>query len=131
MNRDDVQRWLDAYVEAWQTYDPDQVATLFSAEAEYRYHPFDEEPAKGGAAIAASWVEEDRRDEPGTFDAHYEPVAVDGDIAVATGVSRYYTDATRSTLDREYGNAFLMRFDSEGRCVAFTEYYMKRAQGPG
>ena len=127
MNREEVQRWLDAYVEAWKTYDRDQVAALFSDDAEYRYDPFDHEPAIGGEAIAASWVEEDRRDKPGTFDAHYEAVAVDGDVAVATGISRYYTDETQSTLDREYGNAFVMRFDAGGRCVAFTEYYMKRA----
>ena len=126
MNKEDVQHWLDAYVEAWKTYDREQIAALFSPDAEYRYHAFDEAPAIGGEAIAASWVEEDRRDQPGTFDAHYEAVAVDGDIAVATGTSRYYTDATQSALEREYGNAFVMRFDAEGRCLAFTEYYMKR-----
>jgi len=127
MKKEDVRRWLDAYVEAWKTYDRKHIAALFSADAEYRYDPFEEEPAIGGEAIAASWVEDDRRDQPGTFDAHYEAVAVDGDVAVATGVSRYYTDETQSTLDREYGNAFVMRFDAQGRCVAFTEYYMKRA----
>lgn len=126
MQKEDVQRWLDAYVDAWKSYDPAQIAALFSADAEYRYHPFDEEPVVGAAAIAKSWVEDDPQDDPGTYDAHYTPAAVDGEIAVATGVSRYYTDATRVTLDREYHNAYFLRFDGAGKCVAFTEYYMKR-----
>ena len=36
------------------------------------------------------------RDEQGTYDASYEPVAVDGDVAVATGSSTY----TRSRAGR-------------------------------
>jgi hypothetical protein len=66
---------------------------------------------------------------PGTrrapYDAHYEPYVVDGDGAVAVGKSSYWTDATRSTLERIYYNAFLLRFDEEGRCVEFTEYFLK------
>ncbi len=30
MNRSDVARWLDAYVEAWKTYDRDRIGALFS-----------------------------------------------------------------------------------------------------
>ena len=41
MTRDDVPRWLDRYVEAWRSYDPDAIRALFSADAEYRYHPWD------------------------------------------------------------------------------------------
>ena len=42
MTRADVQRWLDRYVAAWKSYDAAEIADLFSAEAEYRYHPWDE-----------------------------------------------------------------------------------------
>ncbi|HEV8546052.1 MAG TPA: hypothetical protein VGQ64_07140, partial [Candidatus Limnocylindrales bacterium] len=65
------------------------------------------------------------RDQPGTYDAHYEPFAVDGDRAVAVGWSRYWTDATQATLDRIYHNVFLLRFDEDGRCSDFTELFMK------
>ena len=41
VNYDDVQGWLDAYVEAWRTYDPDAIGTLFAQEATYAYHPYD------------------------------------------------------------------------------------------
>jgi hypothetical protein len=124
VTKDDLARWLGRYVEAWRTYDPDAIGELFSEEAEYRYHPYDDEPVRGRAAIVASWLEEDRRDEPGTWDARYEPVAVDGDVAVATGTSTYLNDA--GEVDRVYYNNYVMRFDSDGRCRSFTEYYMKK-----
>ena len=98
MDRNALQAWLDRYVEAWKSYDPDQIASLFGEEATYRYHP---------------------------YDARYEPYAIDGDQAVAIGTSSYWTDATRSKLERIYYNVFLLRFDDEGRCVDFTEYFLK------
>jgi len=52
MTRQDVQPWLDAYREAWQSYDPEQIAALFSADATYAYKPW-EKPLNGRAAIAA------------------------------------------------------------------------------
>ena len=131
MDHPTLQDWLDRYVEAWKSYDPDQVAALFAEDATYRYHPYDEGDAllNGRAAIVADWTEPEgnasTRDEPGTYDAHYEPFAVDEDRAVAVGWSRYWTDATQSTLDRIYHNVFLLRFDEDGRCSDFTELFMK------
>ena len=43
MTRDDVQRWLDRYVDAWRTYDVAAIGGLFAADASYRYHPYDAE----------------------------------------------------------------------------------------
>jgi hypothetical protein len=40
-----------------------------------------------------------------------------------------YTDTSRVTLEMEYFNAYLLGFDSEGRCAWFTEYYMLRPEG--
>ena len=68
----------------------------------------------------------DDRDPPGTYEASYHTVAIDGELAVATGRSRYYTDATKATLEKEYDNLFLIRFDGEGRCRSFQEWYMMR-----
>ena len=56
---------------------------------------------------------------------HYEPYAVEGDRAVAVGWSRYYTDASKAKLEREYRNAYLLAFDAEGRCTLFTEFFME------
>ena len=44
---------------------------------------------------------------------------------VAHGRTRYLTD-DRAGVDREFANIFVCRFDAEGRCREFTEYYMRR-----
>lgn len=135
MDRAAVQDWLDRYVEAWRTYDPALIAALFSPDAEYRYHPWDEGASvvRGRDAIVRSWLDSvpagsaSGRDEPGTYVAEYRPYAVDGALAVAVAVgrSRYWADATRQVEESLYHNAFLLRFDAEGRCSAFTEYFME------
>jgi ketosteroid isomerase-like protein len=125
MEKAEFQRWLDDYVEAWKTYDESAIRALFSEDATYRWHPWDEgdEAVHGQDAIVAAWLGD--RDEPGSWSAEYHSWASDGDRAVAVGVSRYFT-ATGS-LDREYHNVFLCRFDQDRRCSEFTELFMKRS----
>jgi ketosteroid isomerase-like protein len=130
VDRADVDRWLDAYVEAWKTYDRERITALFADDVEYRYHPYDE-PINGRAAVVASWlgeVESDgasSRDEPGTYDASYQTIAVDGDVAIATGISTYLT-GPGGPVERVFDNCFVLRFDATGRCRAFTEWFMER-----
>jgi uncharacterized protein (TIGR02246 family) len=123
LTRETVAAWLRAYARAWETYDPDAVADLFSEDATYLYHPFDE-PIRGRLAIAASWIED--KDPAGTYDGRYEPVAIDGNLAVAHGRSRYFNDASKTELVREYDNLFLIEFDDQGQCRFFREWYMGR-----
>src|SRR5215207_8255253 len=75
-----VDRWLDAYVDAWKSYDRDAVAALF---------------------------------------------AVDVNVAVATGASTYLTEPG-GEVDKIYDNCYVIRFDDEGRCREFTEWFMER-----
>jgi hypothetical protein len=132
MDRTSVQAWLDRYVDAWLTYDPAAIGELFSQEATYRYHPYDEgdDIVRGRDAIVAAWTEPEgsasSRDAPGTYDAHYEPFAIDGDRAVAVGWSRYWTDAGRAQERTVYDNVFLLEFDADGRCQSFTEVFIER-----
>lgn len=125
MDHHGFQRWLDAYVDAWRTYEEGAIGALFSEDAPYRYHPWDEgdDVLDGREAIVASWASD--RDEPGSWTAEYQPWAIDGDRAVAVGVSRYFA-ADRTTIEREYHNVFLCRFDAEGRCREFTELFLRR-----
>ena len=129
MTRDDVQAWLDRYVAAWAAYDAGAIGDLFSEDARYRYHPSDE-GFVGRDAIVRAWLEPSgdasTRDEPGTWEAHYEPFAVDGDRAVAVGWSRYYTDATKGSVTNIWDNAYLLEFDEQGRCRSFTEFFVER-----
>lgn len=122
MDRDGFQRWLERYIDAWRLNDPAAIGDLFSADARYAYDPFDE-ALVGRAAIVASWLE--NPDVPGSWEADYEVLAVDGDTFVAHGRSRYLTD-DRTAVDREFANVFVCRFDGDGRCRDFTEWYMRR-----
>ena len=130
MAKEDVDRWLADYVEAWKTYDPGRIAALFSEDIAYRYHPYDD-AIEGRDEVVKAWREEGdhpeagTRDDPGTWEAEYSAVAVDGDVAVATGTSSY-KDSADGPVARVYDNCFVMRFDSEGRCSEFTEWFMQR-----
>jgi hypothetical protein len=116
VTRDDVAAWLDRYVTAWRSYDREAIGDLFSADATYRYHPYDE-PVVGREAIVESWFEEP--DEPGSWEAGYEPYAVEADRAVAVGTSSYANGDV-------YDNVFTLRFDADGRCAELVEWFMKR-----
>ncbi|GAC1350714.1 MAG: hypothetical protein NVSMB27_35850 [Ktedonobacteraceae bacterium] len=122
LDRARVTAWLDAYVHAWKTYDQDAIGDLFSEDATCSYKPYSE-PVYGRAAIVASWLED--RDPPGTYDGHYEPIVIEGDRAVANGWSRYF-EADGSTFRTEWDNIFVLRFDDEGRCMEYREWYMER-----
>src|SRR5688500_4386334 len=108
MDRRSAQDWLDRYVAAWRTYDPDDVAALFRPDVAYRYPP-STEPVVGRDAVVAAWVGEgvagdaSTRDAPGTYGAAYSPVAVDGDTVVATGQSRY-REVPEGPVVRTYEN---------------------------
>jgi hypothetical protein len=122
LERATVQRWLDAYVSAWKSYDPQMVGDLFSENATYAYNPFSE-PVQGRAAIVASWLEEP--DAAGTYDGHYEPIMLEGDRALTNGHSLYF-EPDGTTLKAEWNNIFVLRFDADGRCSEFREWYMQR-----
>ena len=125
MDRATLRSWLERYIQAWRTYDVQQIGSLFTDDAELRSNVF-EEPIRGRDAIVASWFED--QDEPGGWRASYEPFAVDGDAAVAIGTSTYL--APDGSIDRVYHNAFVLRFDAEGRCRSFTEWYVLEPDSP-
>lgn len=127
MTPDEVQRWLDGYIAAWRSYDSNAVGELFSDDAEYRYHPWDE-PIRGRAEIVRAWVSpegnESDRDEPDSWDARYEPYAVDGSRAVAVGWSRYFAQGEEP--EKLYHNCYLLEFDAGGKCRSFTEFFVEQ-----
>lgn len=86
------------------------------------FGPYDE-PVRGRDAIVANWLE--HRDAPGTDEGRYVPLAVEGDLAVANGRSRYF-ESDGATLKTEFDNIFVMRFDGEGRCTEFREWFIER-----
>ena len=120
MTHDHVQLWLDRYVAAWTSYDPEAIGDLFAEEVSYRYQPW-ADPIVGRAAVVADWLAD--KDEPGSWSAHYDAWAVDDDLASAIGESRYTNpDGSLRTI---YYNHFALRFDGHGKCVEFVEYFME------
>lgn len=120
MDHSQLGGWLRRYIDAWLTYDADAIGALFSESVRYRYHPHDE-PTVGREAVVRSWLE--APDPTGTYEAHYEPLAVDGDLCIAVGHSTY---RRASGTTEVFDNLFVMRFDDDGRCNDFTEWYVKR-----
>ena len=116
MDKAAFQTWLNGYVEAWRSGDPAAIGDLFSEDARYRYGPF-HDPVVGRDAIVKSW--RDNPDAPGSWEAEYHPLAIDGDVNVATGESRY-------TNGKTYSNIFVCRFTDDRHCADFTEWWMEK-----
>ena len=122
LSKTSVTAWLQAYVEAWKTYDQKAIGELFSENASYAYHPY-RESIHGRDAIVALWV--NNPDSQGTYDGHYEPILIEGDRAVTHGQSLYF-EPDGKTLKTEFDNIFVLRFDEQGRCTEYSEWYMER-----
>ncbi|MEJ7790714.1 MAG: nuclear transport factor 2 family protein [Gaiellaceae bacterium] len=115
-------RWLNRYVGAWRSNDPARIGSLFTEDAVYRGHPYDEGEslAEGREAIVRGWLEEP--DAPESWEMTFEPLAVSGELGIARCVTTY---PGADGADCTYHNIFLVRLDDEGRCFDFTEYYMR------
>jgi hypothetical protein len=122
MDRAAFGAWLVRYVDAWRLNDPTAIGDLFSKDVRYAFDPFSE-AVVGRPAVVAAWLADP--DEPGSWEADYEVLAVDGEAFVAHGRTRYLTD-DRSDIDREFANIVVCRFDDDGRCREFTEWFMRR-----
>jgi SnoaL-like domain len=116
MTPDDVQAWLDRYLQAWRSYDPAEIGALFTEQASYAYHPWDTGDAvvTGRDAIVQDWLQQP--DDPGSWSAEYRPHLVEGDRAVTTGITRYADGDA-------FHNLWLLRFDG-AQCAEFVEWYM-------
>ena len=125
MDRNGFQAWLDRYVAAWKSYDRDEIKALFSDDAVYRYSPDPDGGAiQGRDAIADDWLS--GKDEPGTYDAKYEPLAIEGNRFVAAGTTKYF-NPDGSQRD-EYYNVYICRFNDLDECASFTEYWMQKGE---
>jgi len=56
MTRTDVDSWLEGYLKAWRTDEPEQIGALFTEDATYSPSPF-REPWRGREAIVAKWID--------------------------------------------------------------------------
>ncbi len=108
--------WMEAYIEAWGSNDDHDIAALFAPDAVY-----DPQTAHGeqhGLDEIIAWWQE-VGDEPDNWDFEWLPLVETEDMAVITGITRYEEPAA------SYRNLFVIRFDEEGRCTDFTEWYIE------
>lgn len=126
MTHDDVQQWLDRYIEAWESNDSRDIGDLFTEDVVYSYRPWESDDVTlyGRDAVIKGWQRQFI--DPSSWDAHYEPYVVKGDKAVAVGWSRY--QAIGGNPEQTFQNAYLLEF-ADGRCSSFHEFWMIEKEG--
>ena len=122
MDHASFQDWLNRYIDAWRSGDAAAIGDLFSDDVVYTYRPFTE-PVRGRDVVVADWLR--NPDAPDSWEAEYRPLAVDGDVAVSVGESRYPGEG------RTFSNIFVCRFDGSGRCREFSEWWVEKARPEG
>lgn len=121
MERGDVERWVEGYLRAWSSNEPQGIGALFTDDARYYTAPF-REPWAGRRAIVDGWI--DRKDEPGEYEFRYEVLGVDGDLAFVRGWTSYPREG------EDYSNLWVIRLAGDGLCSEFIEWWMEH-QGSG
>jgi ketosteroid isomerase-like protein len=116
-----AERFVQGYLNAWQTVDLDAVRALFAPDAVYKGRAYDTEPDLGVDAIVQMWDEE--RDEPGTWT--YEGGVVEMETTDAAAI-RGVTSYTQGPKTGVYDNLWLVRFDGEGRVTEFWDWWVER-----
>ena len=115
MTIDDLRAWIAAYERAWRTAGTTPLRDLFAGDATYAPGPY-ASVLRGRPAIATFWeAQRAGPDEP--FTMSWEPVAIDGDTAVARVHVAYGAPA-----DREYLDLWVVTLDARGRATAFEEW---------
>ncbi|MBA3946856.1 MAG: nuclear transport factor 2 family protein [Herpetosiphonaceae bacterium] len=115
MDHQQLETWVQGYLHAWGTNNPDAIGQLFSTDARYYTEPF-AEPWQGRATIVTNWLE--RKDEPGTYSFRYEILGVTGERGFVRGWTQYHDPP------RQYSNLWVITFDRHGLCHEFTEWWM-------
>ena len=126
MDSEDVRRWVEGYIRAWESNDPGDIGALFADDARYFTAPFGE-PWRGREAIVAGWIE--NKDEPGDHTFRFEVLAVAGDLGFVQGWTHYNESANEPAKD--YVNLWVIRFAADGRCAEFTEWWMRHRKSGG
>ncbi|WP_210508812.1 nuclear transport factor 2 family protein [Naasia sp. SYSU D00057] len=112
--------WVERYLTAWTSNDPDDIRALFTEDAEYRYHPWDD-PVTGHEAIVASWLES--QDAPEDWTYEWQAVAEQGPTRVVDGRAVY-------TSGNVYRTMWVVELGEDGRASRFTEWPMTEPTDP-
>lgn len=125
MNKIEIQGWLDAYGDAWENGDPEQIAPMFTETARYRETPFDE-PMHGRDAIKVYW-QEGAADAQENVEFSSRVWAVDADTAVAGWQAKFTRIPTGVRV--ELDGTFRLRFAKVSGhllCESLEEWWHRR-----
>jgi uncharacterized protein (TIGR02246 family) len=111
---DALSQWIEGYVRAWNSNDPEDIGRLFTDDASYATAPYDP-PWRGREQIVQRWLK--IKDEPGETSFEWEPISLTDDVAVISGTSRY--------PEVTYGNVWVIKLARDGRCREFAEWWME------
>ena len=117
MQREDFDKWVQAYIKAWESNERANIEALFAEDASYLTQAF-REPWAGRKTIVENWLGRD--DSPGDWDFGYHWWAIEGDTGVLEGVTRYHSQDTTFT------NIWVIVLDGEGRCREFREHWVHK-----
>ncbi len=112
-----LELWMDGYRRAWESNAPEDIAALFTDDAEYRTEPFSQ-PWRGRKEIVRNWLA--RADEPGTTTFGWTALVVTDELAVVQGETEYATVV--------YSNLWVIRLAADGRATGFTEWWMDQSR---
>ncbi|MET0672227.1 MAG: nuclear transport factor 2 family protein [Microbacterium pygmaeum] len=113
-----ARRWIEGYLRAWGSNDPDDIRVLFTDDASYRFEPWTA-AIIGPDEIVRHWLE--RRDDAGSYRFEWDVAAIDGDLVFVEGVTTYDRGVT-------YSNLWVIRLDDAGhRARSFTEWFMDQS----
>ena len=119
--RDRAAAWVDGYVRAWRSNEPEAIGALFTDDASYLASPSGD-AAVGRDAIVSWWIEHADGPDDATFS--YEVIGVDGARAFVQGVTTYRAGGEQP--ERTYDNLWVIDLADDGRARSFTEWYIRR-----
>ena len=119
LTREQFASWLSRYVEAWRSNEPQAIGDLFSADVTYSQSG-GHMSIEGREAVVAHWLEEPYAPSA-SWEASYEPLAIEDQVHVAVGSTRYFRE---HGVREDFSNIFVCRFDEAGRCSDLREWWM-------
>ena len=115
-----VTAWVDRYLAAWKTNEPEDIAGLFAEDGEYHEGPYQTDWI-GRDEIVAGW--RSRWDwQQGGWGFDWQIDSIDGPTAVITGVGCY-------TKLGKFDNTWTVTFRTPEQCGNFTMLNTEREDG--
>ncbi|MCE3294241.1 MAG: hypothetical protein K0Q84_3178 [Arthrobacter sp.] len=115
---DAIRQWMEKYIAAWETNEPEDIRALFTEDAVYATRPYDPDAWRGREQIVERWIAS--ADEPEDWRFEWSVLGSDGDLAFVQGRTTYLDDRP------SYENLWVIRLAPDGRASAFTEWFMER-----